>query len=84
MQHIHDTMLGQGANSALTDAFILGTLLEKYGFAVGGLGDVVREYERRMDPMYNKIVKPARSMCKYMLSDQRLYMVWYRIDKICT
>ena len=70
--HPMTPMLGQGANSALTDAFILVKLLEKYHYDVERLGDVVKEYELRMDPMYNKIVKPARSMCKYMLSDSNI------------
>ena len=32
----------------------------------------MRDYEERMEPMYNKVVRPARSMCKYTMSDSRV------------
>lgn len=71
--HPMTPFLGQGANSALTDAFIVGTLLEKYEFDINKLENVVNDYElNRMDGMYKKIVKPARSMCKYWLSDSAM------------
>eukprot|EP01084_Bolivina_argentea_P120950 214423_1 len=67
--HPMTPFLGQGANTAITDAFILCKILEKYQYDVDKLNDVVNIFESmRMDNVYSKLVYPARSLCKRMMS----------------
>ena len=74
--HLMTPFMGQGANTAMIDAFIVCTLL---AVQENSIKDVAIQYQdRRMKNVYN-IVSQAKSSCNWMMSKAWWAKAMYRI-----